>query len=244
MTESATAAPETGARWEDYYEIFTHPARVFTRRERSNFLVPLLVLVVGVAVLYFVTADLIRPMIDAEISRGMANAARQNPELTAEQLERGRGMARTFAGVSVVVFTLVGPVLTGLVLWLVGKFVGAAETLGTALVVAAFAFYPRLIEMVLNAGQALMLPEEALDSRYSLSIGPARFLDPDTAAPLALALLGRLDLFTIWVTVLLAIGLRVTGRVSTGQAAIAGAVVWLVGAIPALFGAMRMAAAG
>jgi hypothetical protein len=47
-----------------------------------------------------------------------------------------------------------------------------------------------------------------------------------------LALLGRLDVFTIWVTILLAIGLSVTGKISRNKAAIAGVVVWLLGALP------------
>jgi hypothetical protein len=46
--------------------------------------------------------------------------------------------------------------------------------------------------------------------------------------------MGRLDLITIWVTVLLAVGLRVTGKVSKGRAAIFGILMWLIGALPAL----------
>jgi hypothetical protein len=45
--------------------------------------------------------------------------------------------------------------------------------------------------------------------------------------------------FTIWVTVLLAIGLYVVGKLSKQQAAIAAAIVWVIGALPAVFGALR-----
>ena len=51
--------------------------------------------------------------------------------------------------------------------------------------------------------------------------------------------MGRLDVFTIWVTVLLAIGLAVTGNVSRSRAAIAAAIVWLLGAAPLLLQAAR-----
>jgi hypothetical protein len=54
-----------------------------------------------------------------------------------------------------------------------------------------------------------------------------------------LALLGRVDVFTIWVTVLLAIGLSVTGRISRSKAAIAAGIVWLVGALPGVLQATR-----
>ena len=43
----------------------------------------------------------------------------------------------------------------------------------------------------------------------------------------------------IWVTVLLAIGLYVVGKVSKQQAAIAAAITWVVGALPVVFGALR-----
>jgi ABC-type transport system involved in cytochrome c biogenesis permease component len=45
--------------------------------------------------------------------------------------------------------------------------------------------------------------------------------------------------FTIWVTVLLAIGLHVVGKIPKQQAAIAAVIVWVVGALPALLGALR-----
>ena len=44
---------------------------------------------------------------------------------------------------------------------------------------------------------------------------------------------------TIWVTTLLAIGLSVTGKVSRGNAAIAGMLVWILGSLPGLIQALR-----
>src|SRR3989338_4729319 len=43
---------------------------------------------------------------------------------------------------------------------------------------------------------------------------------------------------TIWVTTLLAIGLSVTGKVSRGNAAIAGMLVWILGSLPGLIQAL------
>ena len=53
-------------------------------------------------------------------------------------------------------------------------------------------------------------------------------------SPIAYQFLGRFDLITIWVTVLLAVGLYVTGKVSKGRATIFGVLMWLIGALPAL----------
>jgi hypothetical protein len=54
-----------------------------------------------------------------------------------------------------------------------------------------------------------------------------------------LAVLGRVDVFTIWVTVLLAIGLAVTGKIPRARAAMAGVLMWIIGALPPLMGALR-----
>ena len=72
-----------------------------------------------------------------------------------------------------------------------------------------------------------------------MSLGVGRFIDPDTASPLLLALVGRMNLFTIWVTILLAIGLSVTGKIPRQRAAIAAAIVWILGALPMIFQALR-----
>ena len=54
-----------------------------------------------------------------------------------------------------------------------------------------------------------------------------------------LALATRFDLFTIWITVLLAIGIYVVGKIPRQQAAIVAAIAWLVGALPAILGALQ-----
>jgi len=98
---------------------------------------------------------------------------------------------------------------------------------------------PRVVEGVVNRVEGLFIDPSNLDSRYSLTLGLGRFFDPDTTSPLLLGLIGRIDLFTIWITVLIAIGLAVTGKISRGKAAIAAAIVWLAGALPTLAGALR-----
>ena len=59
-------------------------------------------------------------------------------------------------------------------------------------------------------------------------------MDADATNPLLYQLAGRLDLITIWVTVLLAIGLYVTGKVSKERAVIFGILTFIVGSLQAL----------
>ncbi len=98
-----------------------------------------------------------------------------------------------------------------------------------------------MVEFVLNAVQALILPEESLTSRYSVSLGLGRFLDPSTTAPAVLGLLGRVDLITLWVSFLILLGFEQVGKLSRAQALGATLVVWLLGALPAVWGAFTAA---
>jgi hypothetical protein len=45
--------------------------------------------------------------------------------------------------------------------------------------------------------------------------------------------------FIIWTTVLLGIGLHVTGKIPKSKAMIAAFIVWALGALPAVLGALR-----
>ena len=85
------------------------------------------------------------------------------------------------------------------------------------MIVAAYAYAPRILDSVLLGLQGLFLDPAQLDGRFRLSFGVGRFLDPDTVSPLLLAIVGRVDVITIWITALVAIGLCVTGRFRCGK---------------------------
>jgi hypothetical protein len=239
-TADSTPTPTARAAWwEDFIDIFYAPSQVFARRAGSGFGLPMLVVTVLLALIAVANSGVMQPIMDAEFTRSTAAAMRANPQLTPEMMEKGRGFGEAIAKYGAVVFVPVGIFLTGLMLWLVGKFFDAKEPLSDAIMVAAYAFVPRILEAVLAGVQGLLLDPATLNGRFKLSLGLGRFLDPDTASPLLLALLGRIDVFTIWVTVLLVIGLSVTGRIPRARAAVAGVLMWIVGALPQLLSALR-----
>jgi Yip1 domain len=235
---SATTAAPTSV-WEDFIDILHSPSAVFARRENGGFWVPMLVVTLSIAVIFFAIKGMLQPMMDAEFQRGAAAAMRKNPQITEDQLASMRNIQEKFSAFALIVFIPIGIFLTGIVLWLAGKLFDAKETLRTAIVVAAYAFVPKIIEIVLTAVQALVLDSSSFTSHYAVTLGLGRFLNPDSTSPILLALLGRVDVFTIWLTVLLAIGLSVTGRIPRSRAAMAAALVWLVGALPGVLGALR-----
>ncbi len=225
--------------WEDFVDIFYAPSAVFRRREHGSVFIPLLVVTVLTGVIFYLNSGALQPLFDTEFDRQMAAAVRDNPKISPEVVENMRGFASRVGQIGVFVFLPIGMLCVGAAAWMAGKLVDAKESLVTALVVAAYAFTPRVLEGVVNGLQALFLDPTQFDGRFRITFGPGRFLDPDTVSPLLIAIVGRLDLFTLWITVLIAIGLSVTGRISLGRAAIAAAVVWLVGGLPLILQAMR-----
>jgi len=238
-------APPSTPLWEDLVDIFTSPSKVFERRrEEPSVIVPLLVVTVVIGLIMFGTKDLMSPIFDAEFARGMAQAQKANPNLTAEQMEAGKGVARTIATFGGFIIIPLAILLLGLTTYVVGKMVSAATTMGQAMMVAALAYVPRIVATILAAVQAAVMDPASLNSQFAIHIGPARFLDPLTANLAVLTLLGRFELFVIWSTILVAIGLKVTGKISTQKAAIAGFLVWLIASLWPLWGAFRAASAG
>ena len=237
---AVTPAPEKASVWEDFLDIFYAPGAVFARREHGNFWIPLAVVTLLVGILYVVNSGVWDPIMNAEMDRGLARAMEQNPQLTQEMATQMRGWSSMIGRVGAFIATPFVIFFVALFLWLAGKIVGARQSWHAALVVAAYAHVPRIVEGVIVGIQGLFVDPAQLTGRYSVSLGLARFLDPATTSPMMYYFVGRIDLFTIWVTVLLAIGLAVTGRVDRVRAAIAALLVWLLGAIYPLIGAMRM----
>lgn len=239
MSEPNVAASAPPASlWEDFVDIFFSPASVFRRRERSNWLIPLLIVTIAVAVITIASRGVLQPVMDAEFER-TADQLRKNPQITEDAIERIRSYSNFAATWFPIILTPIAVIVVGFMTWLVAKLVESKQTLQAALVVASYAFVPRVVQGIVNAIQGLVLSPDQLNGIVKLSFSPARFLDLATAKPIVVQVLNRFDLFTIWVTILLAIGVYVTGRVSKQQATIAGVLFWIVGGIPALLGALR-----
>jgi hypothetical protein len=176
----------------------------------------------------------LRPIFDAEFTRAMS----RNPNITPEQMAGAKKMSGIFGLVGLAVGFPIGMIVLGLVLWGVGKLVESEASLAVALMIVVYSQIPRILQSVLGLVQGLLMDASSLRSLYSVSFSPARFLDPDTTSAVLLTLAGRFDLFLLWSALLMAIGLQVLGKVGRVQSYVAAAIVWLVGAIPALAGAL------
>jgi hypothetical protein len=231
--------PSKASLWEDFVDIFYTPSSVFARRADGKFGLALLVLVVVATALILLTKNAMAPIFDAEYARQTAAAMAKNPNITADQMASGRKFFETATpfifgiGLAISVFG------TGLILWLVGKLFDAKMALTAAFMIATYSEVPRIVQILVNAAQALFMNPDKLNAVNSVAFNPARFMDPDHTSAVAIALASRLDLFVIWITVLLGIGIYVVGKVGKQQAAIAAGLTWLIGSLFPLLGALR-----
>jgi len=236
---TATAAPRAPSVWEDFIDIFTSPSEVFARRQNGNWFIPMIVVTVVVFAIFLGTKSLTQSVFDAEYARGMAVAMRKNPQLTPDQIEKGKGFAQIAFTAAFLFSVPVAAFFAGLCLWVVGKLFDATIGFGAALLVASYAAFPKIFQPIAGALIAYFSDPSSLTSLSKITASPAHFFDVSTTSPVVLALLTRLDVFTIWCTILLGIGLAVIGKIPRSKAMIAAVIVWALSTVFPLLGALR-----
>lgn len=235
---TAAAPTKSSSLFEDIVEVFVSPSQVFARRKGRSFWLALLVYTVIVAVLVVGTLSLMQPVFDALWPQTQAQMQAKNAQLTPEQVEGFRRMMPIYFAGSIIIITPIAVLLVGFLLWIVGKLFDAEQRLGDAMMVATFASFPRILTSVVAAIIVLVRDPSTITSQWSVTASLAQFVN-GMQQPVLAVLLGRVDVFVIWTTVLLAIGLSVTGNISRQKAAIAAVIVWIVGAVPALYQALQ-----
>lgn len=230
---TSPSAPEQPSLLEDLVDIWYAPAAVFSRR-RSGLWGPLFVVTVLCSILMIVNAGAMQGVMDAEVQRAMSEAMAKNPSMTAAQLEGMRGVIEgsiKWGAVAIIPAILF---LLGLAVFLVGRVMGGTLTYATGVMIASLAYMPRVLELLLVTVQSLIMDTSTIVGRYQFSFGVGRFLDPAGKQGM-LNLLGRVDLFTLWVTILIGVGLVHAAKVEKSKAYAGAAICWVLGALPALW---------
>jgi hypothetical protein len=230
-----SSTPEKASLVEDFIDIFYAPSSVYARRERSSFWMHLLVITVISALFAFANRSVFDQIFDVEFQRGAAKAMADNPRITPEMMETQRNISGKVAGVIQYLYVPVLVFLVGLMVWGAARVVGAKIRYGQAALIVTLAIIPRLLQALLTTVQMLLTDTSSITSMHSLSFSPARFMDPDTTNRVLLGVMGRLDLFTLWATVLIGIGIAVIGKVPKTRAMLAAGIVWLVATLGQVF---------
>ena len=236
--EPPAAPADKGSVVEDFVDIFYAPSKVFERRRDGKFGLALFLLFVLFVALFLATRTVMQPLYDVMIEQQMAAVQRSQPNMSAEQLAATQSIMDKSFMIGPIFAIPIIVVVVAVTLWLVGKLFDSKQTFGQAMAVSTYAQVPRFIlGSVAGALMAMVLGTEGVRSPFSFSLGLARFA-PD-ASMLVQSVLNRFELFTLWATFLLGLGLAITGRVPKRQAYIAAGIVWLLGGLMASLQALR-----
>ena len=239
MTAPPASVPEeSSGKFEDMIDIWYAPSQVFRRREKGGWGLAMITIAVLMTVLGIASQRAMGPIVQTMI----AHSLQGTKDLTPEQREAAVNMGSKFQMVFAYGAILLVPItmfVVGLIVWLVGKFFDAKEELGAAVMIAVFAYFPRLLGALVGLLLATFGDTTQMKGIGDVTLSAAHFLDPNAVSSGIYTLATRLDLFVIWETVLIGIGLSVVGRISREKAIIASILIFIVGSLFPLLGALR-----
>ena len=225
------APASTAALWEDLIDIFYAPSQVYERRRDGRFGLALVALIVLTALFVGLFWNVIQSMFAATAEMSL-RAAVAKGQMSTEQVQAARNMGGTMGGILAVLAVPIGCLLTAFLVWLFGKLLDAPTKFGQAMAIVTLAQIPRTLSWLAIGLQGLLGdPDKPI---FAYLIGPTRFMDPESTSHMVLGLLSRFDLFIIWATILIAIGVSVIARVSRAKGAMVALAVWLIASSTAL----------
>jgi len=227
----ATPAPGAEPKPNSFQRIigvlFSPDATFASIARRPDWVVPLALIVI----LSLANGILISSRID--FGAPAREAMAQNKNMTQEQMDRAEKMSVGMGKVA----KFIGPVIAIIVLLIVAgallltvRLMGGEGDFKQAFSVTCYAWIPNIIQAIVLTIIVLAKGSTAINPQTIPTIvrsNPAFLVDMKTQ-PMAFALLSSLDLFTIWVIVLLVIGFSYVGRISKAKAAVAVVSLWAV----------------
>lgn len=213
--------------------VFFEPKKTFGDiAQRPRWLVPMLIAIVSGAVLMYLFSTHIgwEPM----LRRAFETNSRVQ-QLTPEQRQNALNLQLRIVPVIAYVGVLLGPALMyliggGIILGIVKALLGVPMRFAQVFAVMAYASLPRVIYSVLSIVVLFLKNPEDFDIQNSFASNPGAFMDPTTSSKFLYTLASAVDVFSIWVILLVATGLKAAGgkRISFGGALFAVVLPWAV----------------
>lgn len=225
-------------------DTFSAPARAFPEvAAKRRFFVPLLVLTVcmtGVAMLTIPRMDFETMMSRQLDATGIT--AQMTPHDRDETVQRMVKLSKVGGYASSVFMPAILVLVTAFASWLGLIVAGGKPGFKETFCVASFAWLPMALKSVLTV--PAVLHSARLDPQQASRLLPSNLaaLLPRGASPSAVSLASSVDLFSLWMLVLLVIGLAPVAKLSKARTAATMAVLWAaataVGFALARFGEM------
>ncbi len=213
--------------------VFFEPKKTFTDvAERPRWLVPMLIsIAAGLVLIYLFNSHVgWEPM----LRRAFENSPRAQ-QLDPEQRQRALDLQLRIVPIFSYVGTIVGPALLyliggGIILGIVKGLLGVPMRFAQVFAVMAYASLPRVIYVALSIVVMFLKNPEDFDIQNSFASNPGAFMDPQTSSRFLYTLASQIDLFSVWVMLLIATGVKAAGgkRISFGGALFAVVLPWAV----------------
>ncbi len=172
------------------------------------------------------------------------NSAQMTPDQRANALRMGGTFGAVIGYASVLLIAPIACVVIAAVLMaMVSGILSTPVKFKQVLAVVTWGGLPRVIMSIMASVVVLMKNPDDFNIKNPLMFNPGAFMDPATTNKFLLSVAGSLDLFTIWVILLMATGLKAAGgkRLSFGGALFAVMLPWALvvlggASIAAMFG--------
>ena len=205
--------------------VFVSPSSTFADiARRPDWIVPILLLLV----VSYVSVFMIAGKIDFNTVYRQAMEAQHMPP---DQQERALRIA-TSIGKSIMYvapfFSIGGLVIAALLLWLGLRMLGGQLTFLQSFAVTAYAWMPHVLAGIIGIIVSMSRKTIGVEELQTLVHSNPAFLVSMKTNPVLFNFLSTLDLFSIWVIILLTIGLSIAAKVSKVKAFAVVITLWAV----------------
>lgn len=219
--------------WGRLVGVLVAPGETFRSiAERPTWLPPLLLLALLGAAVAFAIQMRTDPeeMVRGQIEAIKVEVPQEQVDKMIEDAEsRTTGARLGLAAIGIVIQAALYAVVAAL-FWIGFRLFGSEMDYLRSLATTLHGYMPLAVGSLLNL--PLMLGRESLTFEESMQggvlVSSLKAMAPEDASPVTEALLGSLDLFTIWTLVLLTIGYKAVAKVSTAVASGIVILFWLV----------------
>jgi Yip1 domain len=239
VSESGPAGMSTLAR---ITGVFFEPGKTFEDigRRPTWFLPLLLVMLAGIVFTFMLGQQVgweqvmtqernITPKVAERVEQQMANVPADQRQRAMDLQVKIITPARYY-GQAILGPPIAALVRSGILMLIVGVMMSAGLRFKQVFAIVCFASLPRVLEALLKA-VVVVLKKQEINIFNPLAFNPGAFMDMATSNKFIYALAVSFDLFTIWIMVLMAVGLSAAAgrkRLSFGGALFAVAMPWLL----------------
>lgn len=231
-TAPAAPAPKPSS-FQRVVGVLFSPNETFASIARQpDWLVPLVIILVVSLVAGIVFAQRV------DFAGPMREQMEQNPRMSPDQIDRavriGSAGAKIFAYCSPVVSIIFLLIIAGILL-LAFRVMGGEGDFRQAFSVTAYSWMPGIIKSIILTA-ILATRNVSVADIASLMRSNLAFLVPMKSNPLLFALLAKLDIFSIWLLILLIIGFAYVSKFSKAKSAAVVISLWVLASILSLIG--------